>query len=164
VKAACDPGGWSATLILGRSGADELWVNMEAGTLEAGFSEFVSLTLNHGVGSVEKGGPLIPFVLVASNGGRQIKRFNLDRLDEAVDAAFAFASDAQTESSRVAVAFDGSLTWEGKRTDAIYVEASDGTTSAHVLVAQRYARKRRFSKLRRLGNPVYLDAAGGRLR
>jgi hypothetical protein len=49
-------------------------VSSDAGTLESGFSDLVSLTLNHGVGSVEEGGALIPFVLVeskanASSGG-----------------------------------------------------------------------------------------------
>jgi hypothetical protein len=152
-----------ARLSLGRFEADELWVNMEAGTLEPGFSEFVSLLLNHGVASVEKGSPLIPFVVIESMGQREIKRFILDQLEEAVDAAFASASHAQTEANRVAVAFSGYVTWEGKRRDAIYVEASDRTTSAHVLVAQRYAPKRRFSKLKKLGEPLYLDASDGRL-
>jgi hypothetical protein len=89
------------------------------------------------VGSVEGGGALIPFVLVESKGQREIRRFVLERIEESVEATFAFASNAQNEADRVAVAFDGYLTWQGKRTDAIYVEASDGPTAAHVLVAQR---------------------------
>jgi hypothetical protein len=65
----------------------------------------------------------------------------------------------------VAVAFDGFLTWEGERTDAIYVEAIDEPAAAHVVVAQRYKPKRRLSKLKRVGEPVFLDAeAYGKLR
>jgi hypothetical protein len=102
---------------------------------------------------------------VESKGQRELRRFVLERLEDSVEAAFAFASDAQSEADRVAVAFDGFLTWEGERTDAIYVEASDRPTSAHVLVAQRYRPKRRFSKLKKLGDPILLDAeAGGKLR
>jgi hypothetical protein len=137
----------------------------DVGAFEPGFSDFLSLTLNHGVGSVEDGGPLIPFVLAESKGQRQLQRFALERLEESVKAAFAFASVTHGEADRVAVAFDGFLTWEGERTDAIYVETLDRPTATHVLVAQRYKPKRRLSKLKKLRDPVFLDAeANGKLR
>lgn len=140
-------------------------MGMESAALEAGFSDLVFLALNHGVDSVEGGGPLIPFVMVESKGQRELRRFVLERIEESVEAAFAFASNAQNEADRVAVAFDGYLTWQGKRTDAIYVEASDGPTAAHVLVAQRYRPKRPLSKLKRVGDPLFLDAEEkGKLR
>jgi len=68
---------------------------MDVGAFETGFSDFVDLALNHGVGSVEGGRPLIPFVLIETNGQRHLRRFALERLEESVDAAFEFASDAQ---------------------------------------------------------------------
>lgn len=140
-------------------------MSTDIGALEPEFSDFLYLTLDHGVGSVEGGGPLIPFVLFESRGQREIRRFALDRLEESVEAAFAFASEKQDRAERVAVAFDGFLTWEGERTDAIYVEASDRPTAGHVVVAQRYRPKRLLSKLKRLGDPVFLDvAAFGKLR
>ena len=56
------------------------------------------------MGSVEGGGALIPFVLVESKGQREIRRFVLERIEESVEATFAFASNAQNEADRVAVA------------------------------------------------------------
>lgn len=41
-------------------------MSSDVGAFESAFSDFLNLTLNHGVGSVEGGGPLIPFVLTES--------------------------------------------------------------------------------------------------
>ena len=84
--------------------------------------------------------------------------------EESVDAAFASASET-AGADRVAVAFDGFLTVEGARADAVYVEALDCQTGAHIVLAQRYQPKRLLSKFRTLGDPAALDAeTNGRLR
>ena len=85
------------------------------------------------------------------------------KLEESVGAPFEFASNEK--GVRVAVAFDGFLTWERERRDAIYVETIDRPTAVQVIVAQRYKPKRRLFNLKRLGDPVFLDPREhGRLR
>ncbi|MFS0700720.1 DUF3806 domain-containing protein [Cellulomonas sp. 179-A 4D5 NHS] len=96
-----------------------------------------SFALAHAVHSiVPEGGPLVPFCLLEdADGGRSLHRF-VGELGESVERArdHVRASGAV----RAAVAWDGYLTADGSRTDALFVEASDAGR-ASVLRAQRYA-------------------------
>ncbi|MBB2924081.1 DUF3806 domain-containing protein [Cellulomonas cellasea] len=96
-----------------------------------------SFALAHAVHSiVPEGGPLVPFCLLEeADGERSLHRF-VGELRESVERArdHARASGAV----RAAVAWDGYLTADGTRTDALFVEASD-TGRSSVLRAQRYS-------------------------
>ncbi|MGW6132033.1 hypothetical protein ACWFNE_18585 [Cellulomonas sp. NPDC055163] len=96
-----------------------------------------SFALGHAVHSiVPEGGPLIPFCLLEdADGGRSLHRF-VGELGESVERAREHVR--ASGAVRAAVAWDGYLTADGTRTDALFVEASDAGRSS-VVLAQRYS-------------------------
>jgi hypothetical protein len=114
------------------------------------------LALDHGIGSITRGGPLIPFVLVEDADGEHVlKRFVFDELEDAVAAARDHLRGLE-DARRVALAFDGYITVEGERSDAVVVEGQEsGDAGAHRL-AQRYRPGSALRKLKPIGNAAYL--------
>lgn len=97
--------------------------------------ELASFALAHAVRSiVPEGGPLIPFSLLETTEGRSLHRF-AGELGEAVQHA---RGHVRTSGAlRAAVAWDGYLTADGRRDDALFVEASEAGQPSIVL-AHRY--------------------------
>lgn len=113
---------------------------------------FALFALDHAADSVlDSGGPLIPFALLEVNGERSLARFVGDLEDgqrQARDAVRSTSSD-----SMGAVCWDGFVTLDGERTDAVFVEASAAGDEASVILAQRYGQTGRLRKrLERVGN------------
>ena len=128
--------------------------------------------LDHAIDSVEaSGGPLIPFVLTRTGDGLSLQRFVTDRLEEgaavveehlAAVAAGAGSDPTGGEADAACGAWDGYLTVEGRRTDAVLARAVD-RTGAEVVLAQRYEVRGLLRKTaRRFGNPALVaDNRGG---
>lgn len=97
------------------------------------------LAIGHAMNSiVPGGGPLVPFCLVEKVEGRELHRF-AGELGQAVEHAREFARGSG--AVRAAVAWDGYLTVDGERSDALFVEASDPGQPSLVL-AHRYQETR----------------------
>lgn len=97
--------------------------------------DLASFALQHAVRSiVPEGGPLIPFSMLESTQGRSLQRF-AGELGESVERARAHVRGSG--AVRAAVAWDGYLTADGRRDDAVFVEASDAG-GVSVVVAHRY--------------------------
>jgi hypothetical protein len=127
--------------------------------LDERFADLVFFALDYGVGSVDEGGPLVPFVIVQdSDGQRSLKRFAVGQLEVSAEAAFEHARGSLATDKRVAVVVDTFLSHEAVRTDAIVVEANDGPSGTNIMVAQRYRPKQRLRRLKTLGEPIFLDA------
>lgn len=129
----------------------------EANALDQGLVELAIRALDHGVRSIDGGaGPLIPFMLTREG----IHRFVTERIEEGVERAREMAAQVAAGGTPVVIAYDGFLTAEGKRTDAILVcAAAAGRGPAHIF-AQRYIAKRR-GKVEPVGNPGYLGSRDG---
>ena len=114
--------------------------------------DFALFALDHAADSVlAGGGALVPFSIVEVDGERQLNRFVGD-LEEGQRLARSHVASTP-DVSRAAVAWDGYLTVEGQRTDAVFVEASEVGESRSVLFAQRYGASGRLRKrLERIGN------------
>ena len=81
------------------------------------------VALDHGIESVREGGPLIPFAIHEGlDGERNLTRFVAEREKEGEARAREFARQ-NIADGRVAIAWDGYLTVDGDRADAILVEA-----------------------------------------
>ena len=119
--------------------------------------DLIFLALDHGTGSIEAPdvGPLIPFALTHGPDGRQLVRFA--GTDYATDCASALRFAHEGGFLHWAVAWDGFLTLEGTRTDAIFVRAGRAGGAQEVLFAWRYDRDAEGA-LRRIGNPTFLGA------
>ncbi|HEX4981683.1 MAG TPA: hypothetical protein VFV63_08295 [Ilumatobacteraceae bacterium] len=93
--------------------------------------------LEHATGSVvDSGGPLVPFAMIEVDGNMSLTRF-VGELAEGQQKARE-AISASTGVTRAAVAWDGYLTLDGQRTDAVFVEASAIGDLESVVLAQRY--------------------------
>ena len=122
--------------------------------------------LDHAIDSVEaSGGPLIPFVLARTGDRLSLQRFVTGRLEEGValveqhlDAVAAATADPTGgQADGACGAWDGYLTVEDTRSDAVLARAVD-RTGAEVLLAQRYeVRGLLRKKARRIGNPALVS-------
>ena len=126
--------------------------------------------LDHAIDSVEaSGGPLIPFVIARSGDQLSLQRFVTERLEDGAAAVeqhvTAFASGTDGDRTDVEVdgavdgvcgAWDGYITVEGRRTDAVMARAVD-RTGAEVVFAQRYEVRGLLRKTaRRIGNAALI--------
>jgi hypothetical protein len=101
--------------------------------------------LDHGTESVAaSGGPLVPFSVVETDGQRSLTRFagDLEASQQRARAEIRAAAGV----TRAAVAWDGYLTTDVGRTDAVFVEASEDGDPESVVLAQRYVVSGRLRK------------------
>ena len=102
----------------------------------------------------DTGGPLIPFVLMEGPEGRALHRI-MNGGDQDVDLELAVQQArwvvSQSQSPRAAIAWDGYLTDELGRLDALYVEVFDRGMTTSACFALRYA----------ISNPGTMAVIGG---
>jgi hypothetical protein len=123
--------------------------------------DFALFALDHATDSVlASGGPLVPLALIKVEGSRSLSRFagDLERGQEKARSLIRSSANAD----RAAAAWDGHLTVEGERTDAVFVEASKTSDPESVVLAQRYGRAGRLTKkLRRSRDSLRSLVIGG---
>lgn len=119
------------------------------------------LALSHATASVvDSGGPLIPFTMLEGvTGGTRIERFAGGPLEHCRDQALQRAAH-DPEASRAVVAWDGYLTREGVRSDAVFVMAHERGEASSVVLAQRYRLVRQLLRKPRLEAFGPPEAAG----
>jgi hypothetical protein len=130
--------------------------------------------LQHGLESIEDiQGPLVPFALVLDanpdlkNRTMTLTRFAEELLEDSLHAA-QNSIFPNKEKSMYAIAWDGFVTIDGRKCDAVLVEAGNADEPEGVLMAQRYEAKMvgRFSKRHRnvaVGDPIRVGSASSRL-
>lgn len=124
------------------------------------FNDLIFAALDHGVDSIADGaGPLIPFVMIVTvEGEKRLQRFVTDQLEEGVEAARNYVEEEKSDTAIYAIAWDGYLTLDEQKCDAILVEAGERDRERGVLLAQRYEQKGMFKKKTHLiGNPALVE-------
>jgi hypothetical protein len=121
--------------------------------------EFVLACLDQGTSMIEDGSTLIPYVASETPVGLELTRFVSDTLEEGREQANAHA--AESSADRVGVVYDGYLTVEGERSDAIFVEAQERSATSSVIFAQRYRPGGRFKKFNAIGNAAFVGEGEG---
>ena len=122
-------------------------------------ADLAFFALDHAVESVKvSGGPLIPFAATEDESGRTLNRFVTELLEEGQQQARDYVGGA-TDAHRVAIAYDGYLTIEGERFDAVLVEAQQRGDASGLILAQRYRTGGRFRKFSTIGNPAHIGEA-----
>ncbi len=109
-------------------------------------AELAMLGLEHGVSSVEEGAKR-----------RNLQRFVAEMLEESVAQARKFAASRRGRAERVAVAWEGFITLEGARSDAIFVQAFEAGDPVSFLFVQRYSPAKGKRKAAPIGNPGLVD-------
>lgn len=110
------------------------------------------LALDHAVASVRRGRVLVPFVLVEDAAGRELHRFAAKTLEGSQEAARDYLA-SRTGIARCALVYDGYLTLDEHRCDAVFVEAYEAGRAQSLVLAQRYEPRRGFRSFRTIGDP-----------
>ena len=133
---------------------------------EIKLNDLMFMALDHGFDSIADGsGPLIPFaVLEDASGLRQLRRFVTDRLEDGVEAAKMAVDAATADVLRYAIAWDGYITMQDRKWDAIFVEAGDRVQSEALLLCQRYQAVEGSPSNQTFGNPALVSNPPSRLR
>jgi len=123
------------------------------------FAGLIFLALDHAIDSIKEGGPLVPFLFHEGPAGernRALARYDASFYEESVLRA-RFAAAALPNSVETCVlAFDGFITVEGIKSDAILVEASQRGRPKGLVFAQRYQPAHGPEVLRKIGNAAFL--------
>lgn len=135
------------------------------------FADFFFFALDHGFASIEdSGGPLVPFTMTMDREGqKQLTRYVKSTLEDSVQAAKdSITSEGANTTTMYAIAWDGFITVEGQKWDAILVEAGEVASEFGVLMAQRYTVAktgllRRTKKAQRVGNAALVEHPASRL-
>ena len=134
------------------------------------FSDLFFLALDHGFNSIsDNEGPLIPFTLmIQADEKPALTRHMADDLAASLTMAQLQVASLRGKASMYAIAWDGYVTLEGVKTDAILVEAGEAGDPQAVLFCQRYGPLKRGlfrrASRERLGNPALMGRVPSRLQ
>ncbi|MCJ7731285.1 hypothetical protein MUP51_03125 [Candidatus Bathyarchaeota archaeon] len=98
---------------------------------------------------------------IDKEGKKHMQRYVAKRIEEGIVHAQNYIDENQGELEMYAIAWDGYITSENERTDAVFVEAGDRNDSLGVTFCQRYREVReglfKGKKCERIGNPALID-------
>ncbi|KYG80854.1 hypothetical protein AWW67_08510 [Roseivirga seohaensis] len=113
--------------------------------------------LDHGIYSIKDGdGPLIPFIMIQTKGEIEMKRFLAETLEHSLLQARKHIANLTNELDCVVLVYDGMLTIQGAKYDAIMVDSFDITDNKGYCFAQRYKPKKFLSKFKEIGNAAFV--------
>jgi hypothetical protein len=121
------------------------------------FMDFMFNGLDHGVNSIsDGGGPLIPFLMTQIGDKKELKRFVTEKYEEGIATAEQTVKDMTPKPDFALIAFDGFITWEEKKYDAIFVKAFDRTQDEGFEFCQRYVPKTEGNGIEPIGNSAFI--------
>ena len=124
--------------------------------------ELAFLALDHAIDSVSEGGSLIPFLFIERSDGRELQRFASGTLEEGQAAMREAVAELDERATAYAMAYDGCMTFEGKKWDAILSEAAEHGAPSGVFFVQRYQPKKGlFGKSKAVGNAALIPDREG---
>jgi len=135
---------------------------------EIKLNDLMFLALDHAVDSVRESSDLLtPFVMAEKDGDQRIlTRFMDERLERGVEQAKKFIEEKKDNFDRYAIAWDGFVTIEGIKWDAMLVEAGDKMSETGILLCQRYQKKKGLFKngIEPVGNAALVGKPASRIK
>lgn len=119
---------------------------------EIKFHDLVFKALDHAIDSVTDGGVLVPFVMTQNN----LSRFVSGKIEEAKAEAEIYIEEEKNEPLLV-LAYDGFVTIENIKNDAIFVKGVDRNKKKKLVIAQRYVPATSKQVFKTVGNPVLIE-------
>ncbi|WKX76269.1 hypothetical protein [Zobellia laminariae] len=114
--------------------------------------------LDHGVASIEDGnGPLIPFVMIKTGEQMNMSRFMEETLEEGLAQAKKYIVELDEKPELAIIVYDGLITENGKKHDAILVNGYEKNDSKGYCFAQKYKPKKMLSPFKEIGNTVIVN-------
>jgi hypothetical protein len=130
----------------------------------ARLGDLMFFALDHGIASIDNGGHLVPFVASEAGGVRRLDRIAAEPYERAMAEARTFASKLASSVTVYAIAYDGFITVDGNKYDAIIVHGAERGKGDAYLLAQRYRPAKAGSPIEAIGNPAYLGREPSPLR
>lgn len=130
-------------------------------------AELAVYTLKHAFYSLGAGdGVLVPFVMADSEReGRILHRFEAETAVRALECAREWVHGADSSVARYAYAWDGQITINEIRWDAVFVEAGDRILPNGLLLCQRYESEDGEETVNvAVGEPMLIEKPDSRLR
>ncbi|MGC1986763.1 MAG: hypothetical protein WA668_15365, partial [Candidatus Cybelea sp.] len=87
-----------------------------------------------------------------------VHRFVAQPYEVSLEKAVSFLRD-NTDAAILVIAYDGFVTMDGARTDAILVRGYVNGATKTVVFAQRYARARFLKQFKTIGQPAFIAVA-----
>lgn len=121
--------------------------------------------LDHGIESIKTNGkgPLIPFIMTETNGKRNLIRFVTDKLEDGLSEGLNELKKNKDSEFGIIV-YDGYVTIEGQKYDAVIVKGFDRNDNVGYLLGQRYETKKLLRKFKLIGNATYFGTEEQLLR
>ncbi|MFK7948764.1 MAG: hypothetical protein AB8G11_14320 [Saprospiraceae bacterium] len=121
-----------------------------------GLIELMFKGLDHGISSIQDSeGLLIVFSLFQQNGEIKIVRFVTDKLEDGPIQAQKYLVKMDEKPDFAVIAYEGIVTIENEKFDAVIVEGFDKNDTDAYVLAQRFKRKTAKSKFEAIGNAGY---------
>ena len=125
--------------------------------------DLVRQTIDLAIRCVDTGETLVTFLMTEGESGAVIS-IVADSADESLLLAQRNVDAFDSRTTAFAFAYDGFITMQGERSDAIYVEASFAGAGHIFVFVQRYAPRQSSTPVTRIGNWAYLQQNTPRLR
>jgi hypothetical protein len=104
--------------------------------------DLVFMASDHAIESLAGGGPLTPFVVVQSGPRRTLERFVADTLEASEAQMRRAVGSLDASVTAFAMVYDGFLTVDGEKFDAVLIEGGERGAPAAFEFAQRYRPRR----------------------
>ena len=118
--------------------------------------DLIFLALDHGVDSIRQGGPLVPFAISDTHGKRSLNRFVTEPYEKAVSETRASIAKLPPQAHLYAIAYEGFISVDGKKYDAIIVHGAERGKGKAYLLGQRYVPAKGGKLLEAVGNPAFV--------
>ena len=125
--------------------------------------ELVRQTIDLAIRCVDTGETLARFLMTEGESGAVISLV-ADSADESLVLAQRNVDAFDSRTTAFAFAYDGFITMQGERSDAIYVEASFAGAGHVFVFVQRYTPRQASTPVTRIGNWAYLQRNTPRLK
>lgn len=113
--------------------------------------------LDYGIENIQGdfSGALIPIVITEKEGERHLKRFVTERIEDGLEKGELYLK-TDKEAQYGVVIYDGYLTGDGIKVDAILVKGFDRKDEVGYIIGQRYNRKNDSLNIELIGNAFFL--------
>jgi hypothetical protein len=125
--------------------------------------KLAGFALAHAAWSVSEGETLCTMAFTENGSDRQLFRFEADPIPESVEIGRQHLNDLQADLERWVLAFDGYITLNNKRRDALVIQLWSKCPGTPARIVQPYRPRARLRRFKILGNPIFVDSAGALL-
>jgi hypothetical protein len=122
--------------------------------------DLVYAGLEHGFNEVKDGDPLIPFAITDQGGEPKIHRFppkDFSQMDVCIAKGLDIVSKLEPKPDFAVFVYEGYVTLDGTKSDAIIAKGYDKTMEVGVVLVQRYKPKAFLRKAKEIGNVIYFE-------